>query len=363
MNKKFVGLGLASVAVLALAACGNNSSSKSSEGSGKDSAVKFAMVTDTGGVDDKSFNQSAWEGISAWGEEKGLTEKTDYAYFQSDDESQYETNLESAASSGFNLIAGIGYKLTEGITTAAGRHADLNYVLVDSRLPEGDNVLSALFADHEGAYLAGIVAAKTSDSKKVGFVGGMESDVITRFETGFVEGVKSVDPSIQVEVQYADSYSDAAKGKSIAATMYASGIDVIYHASGATGTGVFQEAADINSQLPADSEDKVWVIGVDRDQTDEGKYTSKDGKEATSTLTSTIKQVGHVLQGIANDQLEGKEFPGGQVLTYGLKDGGVDLVMDGLSEDVLKAVEEAKAKIIDGSLTVDSGVESDKTAK
>ncbi|MGT2911838.1 BMP family lipoprotein [Streptococcus cameli] len=361
MNKKFVGLGLASLAALALVACGNKSNSsdasKSKEDSG--SSLKVAMITDTGGVDDKSFNQSAWEGISAWGKEHGLKEKTDYAYFQSDDESQYETNLESAASSDFNLIAGIGYKLADGVKTAAARHPELNYVLIDSAT-EGDNVLNALFADHEGAYLAGIVAAKTSDSKKIGFVGGMESDVITRFETGFVAGVKSVDPSIKVEVQYADSYSDAAKGKSIAATMYASGVDVIYHASGATGTGVFQEAADINSQLPADSKDKVWVIGVDRDQTEEGKYTSKDGKESTSTLTSTIKKVGHVLQEIANDQLDGKEFPGGQVLTYGLKDGGVDLATEGLSEDVLKAVEEAKTAIVDGSLTVDSGVKSDK---
>ncbi|MFC3927277.1 BMP family lipoprotein [Streptococcus caprae] len=358
MNKKFVGFGLATVAALSLAACGNSSSKSESSSSDAESTVKFAMVTDTGGVDDKSFNQSAWEGISAWGEENGLTAKKDYDYYQSDDESQYETNLESAASAGYNLIAGIGYKLTDGITTAAGRHADLNYILIDS-VAEGDNVLSALFADHEGAYLAGIAAAKTTKTNKVGFVGGMTSDTITRFETGFKEGVKSVNPDITVEVQYAESYSDAAKGKTIAATMYASGIDVIYHASGATGTGVFQEASDINSQLDADSDKKVWVIGVDRDQTEEGKYTSKDGKESTSTLTSTIKEVGSVLAKIATDAQEGKEFPGGTVQTFGLADGGVDVVTDGLSEDIVKAITEAKDKIIDGSLKVDSGVASD----
>ena len=140
------------------------------------------------------------------------------------------------------------------------------------------NVESVLFADNEGAYLAGIAAAMQSKTKHVGFVGGVESDTITRFETGFKEGVASVDSSIKVDVQYAGSYSDSAKGKTIAATMYASGADVIYHAAGGSGTGVFSQAKEINEKLPADSDKKVWVVGVDRDQTaaiENGIFTSR----------------------------------------------------------------------------------------
>ncbi len=354
MNKKIVGLGLTAVAALALAACGNRSESTESS-----SDVRVAMVTDTGGVDDKSFNQSAWEGLQEWGEENGLTEKTDYTYFQSDDESQYETHLESAVSSDFNLIFGIGYNLTNAISEAADRHTDINYALIDA-VVEKDNVVSVLFADHEGAYLAGIVAAMSTKTNRVGFVGGMTSDTITRFETGFKAGVASVNPDIEVDVQYVESYSDAAKAKTIAATMYANGSDIIYHAAGGSGNGVFQEASDINSELDADSADKVWVIGVDRDQTEEGNYTSADGVESTSTLTSTIKEVGTAVKAISNDMLAGKEFPGGTTVTYGLADDGVDIVTTGLSDEIVAAVEEAKAAIIDGSLTVDSGVASDK---
>ncbi|MGT2907869.1 BMP family lipoprotein [Streptococcus dentiloxodontae] len=350
MNKKFIGLGLAAVAVIGLAACSRNSKSSS------ESAVKAAIITDTGGVDDKSFNQSAWEGLQAWGEENDLKKDTDYTYFQSDDESQYATNLSSASDKGYNLIFGIGYQLHDAVSDAASENEDVNYVIIDDTIEGQDNVASVLFADNEGAYLAGIAAAKQSKTGKVGFVGGMTSDTITRFETGFKAGVASVNPSIEVQTEYVESYSDAAKGKTIAATMYSSGVDVIYHAAGGSGTGVFTQAAEINSALDADSEDKVWVIGVDRDQKKEGAYTSADGKESTSTLTSTIKEVGTVVKDIANAQLDGEDFEGNKTTTYGLKDGGVDIVTDDLSDDIKSAVNQAKQDIIDGKITVDDGV-------
>lgn len=115
MNKKIVGLGLAAVATLALGACSRSNSSSSSS----DSSVKVAIVTDTGGVDDKSFNQSAWEGLQAWGKENDLTKDIDYTYFQSDSESDYATNLDSAVSNGYNLIFAIGYNLHDAVEEAA----------------------------------------------------------------------------------------------------------------------------------------------------------------------------------------------------------------------------------------------------
>lgn len=214
------------------------------------------------------------------------------------------------------------------------------------------NVESVVFADNEAAYLAGIAAAMQSKTKHVGFVGGVESDTITRFETGFKEGVASVDSSIKVDVQYVGSYSDSAKGKTIAATMYAGGADVVYHAAGGSGTGVFSQAKEINEnyQLIAI---KVWVVGVDRDQTEEGNYTSSDKVKSNFVLTSTIKEVGEVVKDIANGQVKGDKFEGNTTRTYGLKDGGIDIVTTNLSDDIKSAVETAKEKVIKGEIKVD----------
>ncbi|HET3471357.1 TPA: BMP family ABC transporter substrate-binding protein [Streptococcus pneumoniae] len=211
------------------------------------------------------------------------------------------------------------------------------------------NVASVTFADNESGYLAGVAAAKTTKTKQVGFVGGIESEVISRFEAGFKAGVASVDPSIKVQVDYAGSFGDAAKGKTIAAAQYAAGADIVYQVAGGTGAGVFAEAKSLNESRPEN--EKVWVIGVDRDQEAEGKYTSKDGKESNFVLVSTLKQVGTTVKDISNKAEKG-EFPGGQVIVYSLKDKGVDLAVTNLSEEGKKAVEDAKAKILDGSVKV-----------
>ena len=348
MNKKqWLGLGLVTVAAIGLAACGNRASKKDSANSESKTDLKAAIVTDTGGVDDKSFNQSAWEGLQAWGKENGLSKGNGFDYFQSTDESQYATNLDQAISDEYKLIFGVGFALRDAVEKAASDNEDTNFVIIDDRIEGKKNVVSAVFADNEAGYLAGVAAAKTTKSKQVGFVGGMEGEVISRFQAGFEAGVKSVDPSIKVQVDYAGSFGDAAKGKTIAATQYAAGADVIYQVAGGTGAGVFSEAKDLNEKKNED--EKVWVIGVDRDQVDEGKYTSKDGKESNFVLASTLKQVGKTVQEIATQTADGK-FPGGKVITFGLKDGGVDLTTSNLSEDAKKAIEDAKKQIIDGSV-------------
>ena len=347
MNKKqWLGLGLVAVAAVGLAACGNRSSRKADSSS--DVKTKAAIVTDTGGVDDKSFNQSAWEGLQAWGKEHNLAKDKGFTYFQSTSEADYANNLQQAAGS-YNLIFGVGFALHNAVKDAAEEHTDLNYVLIDDVIKDKKNVASVTFADNESAYLAGVAAAKTTKTKQVGFVGGMESEVISRFEAGFKAGVASVDSSIKVQVDYAGSFNDNAKGKTIAAAQYAAGADVVYQVAGGTGAGVFAEAKSLNESRPEN--EKVWVIGVDRDQEAEGKYTSKDGKESNFVLVSTLKQVGTTVKDISNKAEKG-EFPGGQVIVYSLKDKGVDLVVTNLSEEGKKAVEDAKAKILDGSVKV-----------
>ena len=347
MNKKqWLGLGLVAVAAVGLAACGNRSSRNAASSS--DVKTKAAIVTDTGGVDDKSFNQSAWEGLQDWGKEHNLSKDKGFTYFQSTSEADYANNLQQAAGS-YNLIFGVGFALHNAVKDAAEEHTDLNYVLIYDVIKDKKNVASVTFADNESAYLAGVAAAKTTKTKQVGFVGGMESEVISRFEAGFKAGVASVDSSIKVQVDYAGSFNDNAKGKTIAAAQYAAGADVVYQVAGGTGAGVFAEAKSLNESR-SESE-KVWVIGVDRDQEVEGKYTSKDGKESNFVLVSTLKQVGTTVKDIANKAEKG-EFPGGQVIVYSLKDKGVDLAVTNLSEEGKKAVEDAKAKILDGSVKV-----------
>ncbi|MGY3779724.1 BMP family lipoprotein [Isobaculum melis] len=345
-KRSLIGLLALGVGVsMTLVACGGNKDKDSSKDKGgSDSKYAAAIVTDVGGVDDKSFNQSAWEGLQEWGKENDLERgKGGFDYFQSNTDADYMNNLNNAVKQGYTTVFGVGYKLTDAISEVAGQRQDTNFVIIDSVVEDRDNVASVLFKDQEASFLAGIAAAKTSESKKIGFVGGMEGEVIGRFEAGFLAGVKAVDPSIKVDVVYAEAFDAPEKGQQIAAAMYNNGVDVIFHASGATGNGVFSEAKDIMKNDPSK---KVWVIGVDRDQEEEGKY---DGGNVT--LTSTLKGVGATVKDIANRSKDGK-FPGGEVISYGLKEEAIDLTEGNLTEDVQKAVDEYREKIISGDIEV-----------
>lgn len=348
-KSKWFGLGaIAMASVLLLGACGGNSKSDSKDSKKADAPA--ALITDTGGVDDRSFNQSAWEGLQEWGKKQGLKRGNDgFQYFQSSNESDYVPNIDQALTAGFKTIFGIGYKLQPAIAEQAKDNPDNNFVIIDD-VAKGKNVVSATFKDHEAAYLAGIAAAYTTKINKVGFIGGVKGEVIDRFDAGFKAGVdagaKELNKKITVLNQYAGDFSAPDKGRSIAQGMYSQGADIIYHASGATGNGVFQEAKSRNES----GDDKVWVIGVDRDQQDEGNY-KKDGKTENFTLTSTLKGVGTAVEDLAQKAADGK-FPGGKHLLYGLKEDGVGLTDGQLDDKAKKAVESAKQEIIDGKVEV-----------
>lgn len=364
--KKAKLFGLATVAlasIMLLGACGSggsNSTDSTGGGSdeGKDPKHSAAIVTDIGGIDDRSFNQSAWEGLQAWGKEHKLEKGVGgFNYFQSNDASQYTTNIDNAVSNGFKTVFGVGYLLTDAISQAADQNPDTNFVIIDSVIDGKNNVASATFKDNEASYLAGYAAAYTTKTNKVGFIGGEEGAVIDRFDAGFTQGVKDaakkLNKEITIENEYAASFNDAAKGKALAAAMYRDGVDVIFHASGGTGAGVFSEAKELNKKsTEAELKDnKVWVIGVDSDQEAEGKFETADGKEDNCTLASTLKGVGAAVQDISNRALEDK-FPGGEHLVYGLKDGGVDLTEGFLSDDAKKAIDEVKTEVADGKVEV-----------
>lgn len=332
-----------------LSACGSSDDSKKS-GGGSDKFT-VAMVTDTGGVDDRSFNQSAWEGLQKFGKANDLEKGTDgYNYLQSASEADFKTNLNTAVRSGYDLIYGIGYKLKDAIEDVSKQKPKNHFALVDDTITDRDNVVSIGFKDNDGSFLVGVVAGLTTKTNKVGFVGGVKGAVIDRFEAGFTEGVKAVNPKAEVKVQYANDFAKADKGQQIAAGMYNGGVDIIFHAAGATGNGVFAEAKNLKKKDPSRA---VWVIGVDRDQWDEGAVTANDGKEYNVTLTSEIKRVDIAVDDLATRAKAG-DFPGGEKIEYGLDKDAVGLSpsQDNLTQEVLKKVDEYKQKIINGDIKV-----------
>lgn len=361
LTKRKFGLGLSLVlaAGTILGACGSKDEEttkpKDSEGTGSEGtteAVDFslAMVTDVGGVDDKSFNQLAWEGIEAFGKENGL-EKGDggYDYLQSTGDADYITNLNNLVRRDFDVVYGIGFLMEEPIGTIADQQPEAQLAIIDA-IVDKPNVASVMFKEQEGSFLAGVAAALMSESKQIGFVGGMEIPVIERFEAGFLEGVKAVDPSIKVDVQYTGKFDDAALGKTTANRMYSSGVDIIFHSAGGTGNGVFAEAKERKEKDPNAN---VWVIGVDSDQYEEGAVGDKN-----ITLTSMQKRVDIAVQTIAKEAMAGN-FPGGKTVTYGLAEKGVQLAdsRGAIPQEILDQVQEYSDKIAAGEIVVPETVE------
>ncbi|OZI11507.1 BMP family ABC transporter substrate-binding protein [Bacillaceae bacterium SAS-127] len=353
MKKRKFGLAMSLVlaAGTMLGACGGGEKEEvKEEGGTKEGKFTVAMVTDVGGVDDKSFNQSAWEGLQAFGEENGLEKGTDgFDYIQSKTDADYKTNLNTAVRNKFDLTYGIGYKLKPAIEEVAKQRKDSHFVIVDDKIEGVDNVASVTFKEHEGSFLVGVAAGLTTKSNKVGFIGGTDSDLINKFAAGFEAGVKAVNPKADVKIEFAGAFDKADKGQQMAAAMYSSGIDVIYHAAGGTGNGVFTEAKGLKQKDPSKD---YWVIGVDRDQAEEGKVNVKD-KEMNVTLTSMVKRVDVAVKDLATKAKDGK-FPGGEVIEYGLEDEAIGIAptQDNLSDEVKKAVEEWTTKIKNGEVKV-----------
>ena len=316
-----------------------------------DDGLLLALVTDGGGIDDRSFNQSAWEGLESYGKANGLKQgKGGYNYFQSTDTSEIKTNLQTAVKGGYKLVYGVGFAAAPAVTSVAKANPKTNFAIIDAVIAK-KNVASLTFKTEQSSYLAGVAAAKQSKSGTVGFVGGIHGDVIDTFEAGFKAGVKATNANIKVLTQYTDSFTDAAKGKTIAASMTANGADVIFQAAGGAGNGVFAEAKAANQKESADSDKKIWVIGVDRDQKSDGNYKDKDGKSSNFTLVSAVKRVDSAVEDVAT-KAKNDKFPGGKTITYGLKEKGVSLSKDSASSSVWSAVQSAQKKIVAGDIKV-----------
>lgn len=308
----------------------------------EEETISVGLVTDVGGIDDKSFNQGTWEGVVRFADETGAETK----YLQSENDADYIPNLSTFSDEELDLIVAPGFLFADSLLEVSGNFPDQNYLIIDS-VVEAPNVASAVFAEEQGSFLVGVAAAlKTQEAGKnvVGFIGGMDFDTIQKFEAGFEAGVKAVDPNMTVLVDYAGSFADAQKAQTLAAKMYDEGAYVIYHVAGASGNGLIKEAKDraINGQ-------DVWAIGVDRDQYEDGIYEG----EKSVMLTSMMKRVDVAAYEVAKLTMEGK-FPGGEVLTFTLENAGIGLPKENpnLTDDILSKVADFEGKIKAGEIEV-----------
>ncbi len=338
MKRKSLAVLLVSVLTMSilLTACGSSNAG--------DTAVDFSagLVTDIGGIDDKSFNQGTWEGLEVFSEKTGA----DINYLQSEEDADYEPNLSAFADEGADLIVAPGFLFQDAMKEASSNFPEQNFLVIDT-VVDAPNVASALFAEHEGSFLVGAAAAlKAQEAGKdtVGFIGGVDSEAIQKFEAGFEAGVSAVDSNMNILIEYAGAFDNAQTGQALAARMYDQGAYAIYHAAGGTGNGLIREARERR----ANGED-VWAIGVDRDQYEDGIY---DG-DKSAVLTSMLKRVDTASYEVAKLTLDG-EFPGGELLTFDLANEGVALPENNpnLSDEIVEKVQEFIPQITSGELEI-----------
>ncbi len=320
-------------------------------------AISIALVTDIGGIDDKSFNQGTWEGVVRFKDDlkaKGI--RADITYIQSASDAGYVSNLSTVADEGYQLVVAPGFTFADSIAEVSLNYPNTHFLTVDTVVGERDNVASAVFAEEQGSFLAGVAAglrAKKDGFKKVGFIGGIDFDVIQRFESGFEAGVLAVDPSIEVLVEYAGGFADPQAGQTIASKLYDSGANVIFHAAGSTGNGLIKEAKDrmIQQEASGNTSAPVWAVGVDKDQYAEGIYNTDTNKSAI--LTSMVKRADNAIYIVAQRELEGA-FPKGGVFSFDLKQEGVGLPKENpnLDKETNMIIQQWTEKIISGEYVV-----------
>lgn len=311
--------------------------------------VKVGMVTDSGTIDDKSFNQGTWEGVQRYAQEKGtIAEK--YLKPNGEQTSDYVTAIDNLVEADYKVIVTPGFKFIDAITEAGAKYPEVKFVLIDGAPSEArDNVVSVFFNEHEAGFLAGVAAATDSKSGKLGFVGGMEIPPVQKFGWGFKAGVKYANDNLGTKAEVVDyvyegSFNNVAGGKSIAAGMYGKGIDVIFHAAGGVGAGVINEAKE-----RAEKGDKVFVVGVDSDQYSDGEIS--DGTSVI--LTSAMKRVDTAAFDFIDAAVTDK-FPGGETKSLSLAEAGVGLPSENpnMSDAAKKNVEAATKAISGGEVEV-----------
>ncbi len=343
---------------LVLAACGSKSDSSSSSSSAsadvcktaKGSGPKIGVAYDVGGRGDQGFNDSAYLGLKKAVEELDAT-CIEAKATPDDNDTIRAQRLKTLADQGYNPVIGIGYLYSPAADKVAKENPDTNFAVIDGysttlSKPAPKNLTDLVFAAEQGSYLVGVAAALKSKAKHVGFVGGVHGDLIKSFEAGYVAGVKSVDPKIKIDVLYLTEDQNDSKtgfenppgGKVAAAAMYEDGADIVYHAAGKSGLGVFQAAEAAG--------DGKWAIGVDQDQ-----YQSAPKSQQAHILTSALKRIDSAVFEYAKAFKDGDVTPG--FVNNDLKTAGVGIAYSGgYIDDIKDKIEAAADQIKSGEIKV-----------
>lgn len=334
-------IGLLLIAVLVMAGCTKTEKAAAPE----KPAFKVGLVTDLGGIDDKSFNQGTWEGIVRFAQENNLVKDSDYKYLQSSAEADYVPNLSTFADEKLNLIVAPGFLFEMAMGEVADKYPQSKFLIIDT-VVQKPNVVSAVFAEHEGSFLVGVAAglkAKADGKNTLGFIGGMQFPLIEKFQAGFEQGVKAVFPEAKIFVDYAGDFGAPDKGQALAQKQFNAGAYIIFHAAGGTGNGMIKEAKE-----RSEKGDVRWAIGVDKDQYSDGLYGNK-----SAVLTSMMKRVDVAAYEVAKSTMAG-QFPGGEILVFSLKNKGVGIPDSNpnLSADIVAKVKEYAEKVASGAMTV-----------
>ncbi|HYP52112.1 MAG TPA: BMP family ABC transporter substrate-binding protein [Pyrinomonadaceae bacterium] len=321
--------------MLSALAFGGASCAGAGRAGGDREKVHVGIVFDTGGKDDRSFNAAAWDGVRRAAEDFPIVLRD----VEPGDPTSVEPAIRAFAEEGYDLIIGVGFEQMPVVERVAKDYPNLNFAVIDGeiKLP---NVASLLFKEHQGSYLVGMLAAKKSRTGVIGFLGGMDIGLIHRFQKGYEEGAKAVNPNVRVLTNYvgvtADAWNNPGKGKELAVSQIERGADVIFTAAGNSGLGAF-DAAEQSGR---------FVIGVDSNQ---------NWVKPGYVLTSMVKRVDNAVYEMVKAKVAGQFSPG--IHVFGLENNGVGYAMDRHNESLidpawLQEVEAAKGKIISGEIQV-----------
>lgn len=294
-----------------------------------------AMVTDVGGINDESFNQTAWAGM-----ERLKAEGMKVSFLESEKDSDYAPNLEKKADEGSNIVWGIGFLMKTAVGEAAQANPNQLFALVDDFYAEGehDNVIGVMFMSEQSSFLAGYAAALKTEANHVGLILGMESPTMNRFTNGFRAGIAygeaELGKKITYDYQVAEAFDNPAKGKALAQKMYTDGADIVYSVAGDTGKGIIEAAKEMDK----------WVIGVDLDQ---------NHLAPNNVICSGLKNVGVAVYEVSK-RVQGGENLGGTTLYMGLEEGCAGLATTGnlLGEEILAKLGAVEQKITGGEIEV-----------
>ncbi len=349
---------VALVGALALTGCGSGSGSSGSDSKASADACKAAkgdgpkvgLAYDVGGRGDQSFNDSAYKGMEKAIDEVGATCTEAKAAPDENDTIRAE-RLRTLAEGGFNPVIAIGFIYSPAAATVAAEYPKTNFAVIDgysTTIPKAPlkNLSDLVFTEEQGSYLVGVAAALKTKAKHVGFVGGTHGDLIKKFEAGYTAGVKSIDPSIKIDVQYLTEdpndgktgFENPTGGKDAASAMYEGGADVVYHAAGKSGLGLFDAVVQAG--------EGNWAIGVDSDQ-----YLTVDDAQKPHILTSMLKRIDTAVFDYVQANAD-KDVTAGFV-SYDLKSEGVGYSKSGgFVDDVADQIDAAADKIKSGEVVV-----------